>query len=110
MIGDRLKHYRTRKGLSLSELAERAGIAKSYISSIERNIQTNPSIQFLEKVSKVLNVPVDTLLHESVDSDIENLDDEWLDLVQEAMDSGISKNEFKDFLQYNKWKKEQDNN
>ena len=48
--------------MSLSELAERAGIAKSYLSSIERNIQSNPSIQFLEKISSVLDIPVNSLL------------------------------------------------
>ncbi|MCY9128792.1 transcriptional regulator SinR, partial [Bacillus spizizenii] len=48
MIGQRIKQYRKEKGYSLSELAEKAGVAKSYLSSIERNLQTNPSIQLLE--------------------------------------------------------------
>ena len=55
LIGQRIKQYRNEKGYSLSELAEKAGVAKSYLSSIERNLQTNPSIQFLEKVSAVLD-------------------------------------------------------
>ncbi|MGM7701346.1 helix-turn-helix domain-containing protein [Pseudalkalibacillus sp. Hm43] len=108
MIGDRLKHYRNEKGFSLSELAERAGVAKSYLSSIERNLQSNPSIQFLEKVSTVLNVPLDNLLHDAVDAKHEDLDEDWMRLVQEAMQSGVSKDEFKSFLEYNKWKKEQE--
>ncbi|WP_349410690.1 helix-turn-helix domain-containing protein [Pseudalkalibacillus sp. SCS-8] len=109
MIGDRLKYYRNRNGLSLTELAEKAGIAKSYLSSIERNIQSNPSIQFLEKVSKVLHVPLEALLDEPAKTnDDESLDDEWLDLVHEAMASGISKDDFKDFLEFNKWKKKQE--
>lgn len=110
MIGERLKHYRKRRGISLSELAERAGVAKSYISSIERNLQSNPSIQFLEKVSKVLHVPVDTLLHDPEDNVSEDLDEGWLDLVHEAMQSGVSKDEFKEFLEFNRWKKNQDTN
>ncbi|WP_257350445.1 helix-turn-helix domain-containing protein [Pseudalkalibacillus decolorationis] len=109
MIGERLKHYRNKKGISLSELADRAGVAKSYLSTIERNVQSNPSIQFLEKISNVLNVPVDTLLHDPVDRETDDLDNDWLDLVQEAMQSGVSKDEFKSFLEYNKWKKQQDN-
>ncbi|WLD91515.1 helix-turn-helix domain-containing protein [Alkalihalobacillus sp. AL-G] len=110
MIGERLKHYRKEKGISLSELADRAGVAKSYLSSIERNLQSNPSIQFLEKVSNVLDISVDNLLHDLVDSEADDLDEDWLDLVQEAMQSGVSKDEFKNFLEYNKWKKEQENN
>ncbi|WP_221564742.1 helix-turn-helix domain-containing protein [Alkalihalobacillus sp. TS-13] len=109
MIGDRLKHYRNQKGMSLSELAERAGVAKSYLSSIERNLQTNPSIQFLEKVSNVLKIPLDSLLHDSVDVESDDLDQGWMKLVQEAMESGVSKEEFRSFLEYNKWKKQQDN-
>ena len=49
MIGERIKRLRLQKGISLTELAEKAGVAKSYISSIERNLQKNPSIQFLER-------------------------------------------------------------
>ncbi|QOY37214.1 helix-turn-helix domain-containing protein [Anaerobacillus isosaccharinicus] len=105
MIGQKIKKVRLEKGLSLSELAENAGVAKSYLSSIERNIQKNPSIQFLEKVSTVLNVPVETLLHDdNGGQDERELDAAWLNLVKEAMDSGISKDEFKEFLEFNKWK------
>lgn len=109
MIGDRVKTYRLKKKLSLSEAAERAGVAKSYLSSIERNIQTNPSIQFLEKIAGVLDVSVEALLHEKP-SDAEMLDDEWLNIVKEAMDSGISKDQFRDFLEFNKWRTEKDRN
>lgn len=42
MIGERIKRLRLQKGISLTELAEKAGVAKSYISSIERNLQKNP--------------------------------------------------------------------
>ncbi len=42
MIGERIKRLRLQKGISLTELAEKAGVAKSYISSIERNLQKKP--------------------------------------------------------------------
>ncbi len=106
MIGERVKKYRLQKGLSLTELAEAAGVAKSYISSIERNIQSNPSIQFLEKISSVLGVSVETLLNEKNDTDkVEDLDAAWLQLVKDAMESGVSKEQFREFLEFNKWKK-----
>lgn len=105
MIGKQIKKLRIEKNLSLSELAENAGVAKSYLSSIERSIQTNPSIQFLGKVSIVLDVPVELLLQgkNSVISETE-LDPAWIDLAKEAMNSGISKDQFKEFLEFNKWK------
>ncbi|MBN6888184.1 XRE family transcriptional regulator, master regulator for biofilm formation [Cytobacillus horneckiae] len=102
MIGNRVKKLRQEKKMSLSELAEQAGVAKSYLSSLERNLQTNPSIQFLEKIAGVLNVPVDHLIHEQINKD--DLDAEWINIVKEAMESGVSKQEFKEFLDFNKWK------
>ncbi|MFD2214040.1 helix-turn-helix domain-containing protein [Metabacillus endolithicus] len=108
MIGPRIKKYRTQKNLSLSELAERAGVAKSYLSSIERNLQSNPSVQFLEKVSSVLGVSVNTLLNEQDETDPEELDLEWTKLVQDAMKSGVSKEQFKEFLEFNKWRLQND--
>ena len=38
MIGDRVKKIRKEKNMSMSELAEKAGVAKSYLSSLERNL------------------------------------------------------------------------
>ncbi|WP_338471776.1 helix-turn-helix domain-containing protein [Niallia sp. XMNu-256] len=105
MIGNRVKKLRQEKKLSLSEFAEKAGVAKSYLSSLERNLQTNPSIQFLEKIAAVLGVPVHNIIHEQPNK--ENLDSEWIKLVQEAMDSGVSKDQFKEFLEFTKWKESQ---
>ncbi|MEA3320432.1 MAG: helix-turn-helix domain-containing protein [Bacillota bacterium] len=105
MIGERIKKYREQRKMSMSELAERAGVAKSYLSSIERNLQSNPSVQFLEKVSTVLGVTVNTLLHDEDEAQAkENLDREWATLVREAMDSGVTKDQFREFLEFNKWK------
>jgi XRE family transcriptional regulator, master regulator for biofilm formation len=108
MIGDRVKKLRTEKKMSLSELAEQAGVAKSYLSSLERNLQSNPSIQFLEKISSVLNVPVDHLINERINK--EELDSDWMSIVKEAMNSGVSKEQFRDFLEFNKWRINQNNN
>lgn len=105
MIGDRVKKLRQERKMSLSELAEQAGVAKSYLSSLERNLQTNPSIQFLEKIAAVLNTSVDRLIHDEPDQ--ETVDSDWIDLVHEAMNSGISKEQFKEFLEFNKWRNNQ---
>ncbi|OMF35936.1 transcriptional regulator [Paenibacillus sp. FSL H8-0548] len=106
MVGERIQMLRKRKGLSLTELSQRAGVAKSYLSSIERGLQQNPSIQFLEKVGIVLNVTVEDFLNndDKTDRNPDQLDNEWADLVKEAMASGVSKDQFKEFLEFNKWK------
>ena len=107
VIGERLKKYRQQKRMSMTEVADKAGVAKSYLSSIERNLQSNPSIQFLEKISAVLDIPVDSLLHDEPNTD--NLDTEWMTIVQQAMESGVSKEQFKEYLEFQKWKATQEN-
>lgn len=110
MIGERIQTLRKSKRLSMTELSERAGIAKSYLSSIERGIQQNPSIHFLEKVGSVLGVAVEELLQTEQPNDRaeHQLDREWTELVREAMDSGVSKEQFKEFLEFNKWRLKRD--
>lgn len=107
-MGQRIQQLRLEKGLSLSELADRADVAKSYLSNVERNIQSNPSIQFIEKIADALQVSINALLYgEPADAEEVPMDSEWFRLVQEAMDSGISKREFKEFLDYQKWRLDQ---
>jgi len=108
LIGERIKKLRQEKKMSISELAEKANVAKSYLSSIERNLQVNPSIQFMEKVSDVLEVNVYDLLQSNETSQPESLDDEWLKIVQEAMKSGVTKEQFREYLAFNKWRNQQD--
>jgi XRE family transcriptional regulator, master regulator for biofilm formation len=107
MIGERIKKLRVEKRMSLSELADQAGVAKSYLSAIERNLQSNPSIQVLEKIASVLSVPVEHLILEQINK--EDLDSDWMNLVKEAMNSGVSKEQFRDFLEFNKWRINQSN-
>ncbi len=108
MIGQRIQKLRIEKNLSLSELADRAGIAKSYLSSIERDIRDNPSIQVLEKICSVLDVDVATLLSPVDDTkgsgESQSLDPDWLALVREAMQSGISKEQFREVLEFARWR------
>ncbi|GGP13999.1 helix-turn-helix domain-containing protein [Oceanobacillus neutriphilus] len=108
MIGEKIKQLRKEKRMSLSELAEKAGVAKSYLSSIERNLQSNPSIQFIEKISQVLDVSVNDLINENNTIVETELDSEWMKIVKEAMESGVSKEQFKEYLEFNKWRQEKD--
>ncbi|MFD2613966.1 helix-turn-helix domain-containing protein [Paenibacillus gansuensis] len=114
MIGHRIRALRQERKLSLSELAERAGVAKSYLSNMERDIQSNPSIQFLEKISEALHVSVDDILQnhpaDAASGQTGNdtaLDQQWAELVREAMNSGVSKEQFREFLEFNKWRANQ---
>ncbi|OXM85235.1 helix-turn-helix domain-containing protein [Paenibacillus rigui] len=106
MIGKRIQQLRKEKGITLTELAERAGVAKSYISKLERDIQKNPSIQFVEKIASVLNVPMESLIDQEdrVPMEDPDIDQEWYQIIKEAMTSGVDKQQFREFLEFNKWK------
>ncbi|GIP40331.1 transcriptional regulator [Paenibacillus sp. J31TS4] len=105
MIGNRIHLLRKEKGFTLTELAEQAQVAKSYLSNVERGVQSNPSIQFVEKIAAALQVPLDAILTGTAAE--EELDPEWQELVHEAMASGISKEQFREFLAFNKWRLDQ---
>ncbi|WP_425481221.1 helix-turn-helix domain-containing protein [Metabacillus lacus] len=64
MIGQKIKRLREQKGLTITELAARSGVSKSYISSMERDIKKNPSIEVLSRLSKVLQVEIGELVRE----------------------------------------------
>lgn len=110
MIGKNICDIRKRRGLTLSELADRASISKSYLSNIERNINQNPSIRVMKKIATVLDVELKTLLAtgKDVDQGKQHLEEEWLDFVKELKESGIEKEqipEFKTLIEFVKWKK-----
>jgi XRE family transcriptional regulator, master regulator for biofilm formation len=92
MVGERIKTIRERKGISINELAQKAEISKSYISSIERDIQKNPSINVLEKIAAALEVPLDKLLDQPGPE--VNLEGDWVSLLKEAIEQGLTKEEF----------------
>ncbi|WP_244818274.1 cupin domain-containing protein [Caballeronia sp. Lep1P3] len=62
-VGARLKAQRLAHGLSVNELAIRAGVSVGTISQVERN-KANPSVRILEKLRQALEVPLSALLEE----------------------------------------------
>lgn len=53
---ENLKFYRKEFGFSQQQLAEKCDIATNYLSEIERG-QKFPSVDMIEKISAVLNIP-----------------------------------------------------
>src|SRR3954464_12601486 len=60
VIARSLRRERTRAGLSLSEVAKRAGVAKSTLSQLEAG-SGNPSIETLWALAVALDVPFSPL-------------------------------------------------
>ena len=55
--------HRLNAGLTLAELADQVGVTKSYLSKVERGLNT-PSIAAALKLAKALNVKVEELFSE----------------------------------------------
>ena len=94
MLGTNIQKLRQKKKLSLSQLAEKTEISKSYLSHIERNIQTNPTIEVIAKIAVALDVDLQTLLSPNkVISDSANTRKvyvtNWSELIKAALESGL---------------------
>ncbi|WP_106496635.1 helix-turn-helix domain-containing protein [Lentibacillus sp. Marseille-P4043] len=109
MIGKNIQRIRKKKGLTLSECAERAKISKSYLSNIERNLNHNPSIHIIEKIATALGVELRTLIGSGLEAQL-FLENEWLEFVNDLKKSGIRKDqlqEYKKVIEFAKWQKRQ---
>lgn len=56
-----LRRLRTEKGWSQEELADRAGLHRTYVSGVERGVR-NPTITIVAALAKALGVPPAELL------------------------------------------------
>ena len=60
-VGQNLRRAREELGISQEDLADRAGLHRTYVSGVERGVR-NPTVTVLEKLAKALKVRSSTLL------------------------------------------------
>jgi transcriptional regulator with XRE-family HTH domain len=60
-IGGNVKRLREAQSLSQEELADRAGLHRTYISQVERAVK-NPTVQSLDRIARALGVPLAELV------------------------------------------------
>jgi transcriptional regulator with XRE-family HTH domain len=61
MFGEKLRQLRREHGLSQGELADRAGINRSYLSMVE-NGHSSPTYEVIEKLARGMGISLWTLL------------------------------------------------
>lgn len=66
-LGATVQRLRKAYNLSLSELSQQSGVAKSIISQIERN-ETNPTLATIWRLSQALDVSIERVLQTSEDT------------------------------------------
>lgn len=105
MIGANITQLRRQKGMTLTELAEKANISKSNLSNIERNINTNPSIRVLERLAEVLETDVVTLLGMEEEDNTQDFYEEFLQRLRELNLTREELEEYERVLEFIEWKK-----
>lgn len=74
-MNEKIKELRKMKGWSILELSIKSNVSKSYLSGIENGTLKNPTIKFLMKVSRALDVSLDYLVNDkSKMTDIDSQD------------------------------------
>lgn len=68
LMGLRIRKLRHQRGMSVNELAARAGVSSGIISQIERG-KANPSLKTLERIRAALDVSLSTILESVVHTD-----------------------------------------
>lgn len=59
-IGETIKQYRKRRGLTQRELAETTGLSRSYLGDIESD-RYNPSVKTLRAIAETLQIPTEKM-------------------------------------------------
>jgi transcriptional regulator with XRE-family HTH domain len=63
IIGENIRSYRKKLGISQEELAERAGLDRTHVGGVERG-ERNVSALNIEKLAKALKIKPEKLLME----------------------------------------------
>lgn len=108
MIGQRVREMRMEKKLSLSELAKRTKITKSYLSNIERNISTNPTIDVIQKLANGFKVHPSVLLNCKEDKKEPQSTNDSLEYIKYRINfmDNEQLRELKDYADVIQWKRE----
>jgi len=64
MIGDNIRKFRKKKGLSQDNLARLANIPYTTLTKIESNVVKKPSVQNVAKIARALDVSIEKLIEE----------------------------------------------
>ncbi len=71
IVGERVRHYRNRIGLSQDELAEKAGLHFTYIGQVERG-EKNATLESIAKIARALQVPLEVLFENIITGSADN--------------------------------------
>lgn len=80
-VGNRIKHYREKIGMSQKDFAEKIGVSTNRASNWERGIN-RPDVDYLVKICEVLGITADELLEIDIKEKTLKLAGEELELLE----------------------------
>ena len=61
-IGENIKRYRNKQGLSQEDFAKKSGVKYTTLTKIESNVIKKPSVILMSKLAKTLGVSIEDLI------------------------------------------------
>ena len=61
-IGENIKKYRTKQGLSQEDFAKKSGVKYTTLTKIESNVIKKPSVLIMDRIAKALCVSIEDLI------------------------------------------------
>jgi len=84
-LGNAITLVRARRRLTQAEVAKLAGLSVSYLSLLEQNKRTDPTLSTIQKLSEALGVPVGVLFFLAAEQrELSGLDEELQDKLARA--------------------------
>ena len=102
IIGQRIRNYRTQKGLSQEKLAELAGCHPTYIGQLERG-EKNATLESVEKIASAMDISLSELFDKLGKSGGNNIAAKCYDLVA-SMNEAEQKQLYKMLQEMDKYK------
>lgn len=85
IIGQRIRNYRTEKGLSQEKLAEMAGCHPTYIGQVERG-EKNATLESVEKITLAMGVPLSKLFEKIGEDSADSIPMKCYELIASKSD------------------------
>lgn len=95
-LGEIIKQYRTEKNISMGEFAILTALSKTYISMLEKNVNTStgkpvvPSVSTLQKCASAMNIDLDSLVKQLDPDQIINLPEGIAKTLQSKWDEATA--------------------
>ena len=61
-IGENIKKYRNKQGLSQEDFAKKSGVKYTTLTKIESNVIKKPSVMIMSKLAKAFGVSIEDLI------------------------------------------------